>query len=188
MLAFVCYVHTIRLVSRFRPLLSSFPDAADNNPERKTMNTTPQYLYYDENNQQWLPATMADLAALNLPELAVCPLNPDGTTGPQTTYADISKKQVAKNRWNKPAASLTEHTPGNHSKATTPSPDTEYNINYTCNFIRASLGILIFLLFASAGTTLANPRKPEIGILVGLGIGFVAVFILTLISKPSTKK
>lgn len=152
------------------------------------MNTDQQYLYFDELSNTWLPATLSQIVALNNPDLGICPLNADGTPGPQTTYAALMKKTAAQNNWSKPTTA-SAHTGAQSPRHTSPlSPDTERNINYTCNYLRATLSVLIFLLFSSAGATLADPRNPEIGLLIGLALGLAAVIILTLISKPSTQK
>lgn len=153
------------------------------------MNTDPQYLYFDEPSNTWQPTTLSQIVAINNPDLAICPLNADGTPGPQTTYAALMKKTAAQNNWSKPTTTAAPHTGAPATRHTSPlAPDTERNINYTCNYLRATLSVLIFLLFASAGATLAEPRKPEIGLLIGLILGLAAVIILTLLTKPSTPK
>lgn len=47
------------------------------------------YIYYNRTENEWTPATLEELAMLNEPNLPVCELNPDGTPGPQTTYAAL---------------------------------------------------------------------------------------------------
>ena len=56
------------------------------------MAATSQYLCYDETEETWYPVTLAELAAINNPELLVCPINADGSFGSITTYAAIRKR------------------------------------------------------------------------------------------------
>lgn len=154
-----------------------------------------QYLYFDDLNNAWLPATLSQLAAIDNPDLTICPLKADGTPGPQTTYAALLKRTTAFQRpSSSPATTGSTHTAGNSHKphtshASAPvNAETEYNINYTCNYLRAAISLLVFLLFTSAGITLADPRNPEIGLIIGLIIGLLALLILKLLTKPSTQK
>ena len=104
------------------------------------MNTDQQYLYFDELSSTWQPATLSQIVALNNPDLGICPLNADGTPGPQTTYAALMKKTAAQNNWSKPTTAAAPHTGAQATRHTSPlSPDTERNINYTCNYLRATL-------------------------------------------------
>lgn len=53
------------------------------------------YIYYNRTENEWTPATLEELAMLNEPNLPVCELNPDGTPGPQTTYAALETRTAA---------------------------------------------------------------------------------------------
>ncbi|MBR5213665.1 MAG: hypothetical protein IKV92_05330 [Akkermansia sp.] len=154
-----------------------------------------QYLYFDDLSNEWLPATLSQIAALDNPDLPICPLKVDGTPGPQTTYAAILKRTTAFQRPSSGSATTgSTNTAGHGHKAHTShacgpvGEETEYNINYTCNYLRAAISLLVFLLFTSAGITLADPRNPEIGLLIGLILGIIALLILKLLTKPSTQK
>lgn len=153
-----------------------------------------QYLYFDALSNDWLPATLSQLAAIDNPDLAICPLKADGTPGPQTTYAALLKRTTAFQRpSSSPATTGSTHTANSHKAHTSHAgapvnAETEYNINYTCNYLRAAISLLVFLLFTSAGITLTNPRNPEIGLIIGLIIGLLALLILKLLTKPSSQK
>ena len=56
------------------------------------MTATPQYIYYDETEGTWYPATLEELADINNPDLPICRLNADNSFGPLTTYGAIRKR------------------------------------------------------------------------------------------------
>lgn len=49
------------------------------------------YIYYEASTEEWKPATLEELAALDDPELPVCVLDAAGNPGAQTTYAAIQR-------------------------------------------------------------------------------------------------
>lgn len=112
------------------------------------MNTEPQYIYYNETDGTWQPCTLADLANLNNPALPICPLNPDGTPGPQTTYAAISNRAISRATLNAdtaPAQNLWHKKHPLHTILPFLRPlNTEQNLNYTLNYLRYLINIGIY--------------------------------------------
>lgn len=183
------------------------------------MNTEPQYLYYNETDGTWQPCTLADLANLNNPDLPICPLNPDGTPGPQTTYAAISNRAIARATLNAdklPAQNLWHKKHPLHTILPFLRPlNTEQNLNYTLNYIRAIINLGINLISIGLVYKLTRPipvkdyklvktgdfsvknveidltppaMHPMLVILIGLLIGCTIIFILQHLTKPSTRK
>ena len=112
------------------------------------MSTEPQYLYYNETDGTWQPCTLEDLATINNPALPICPLNPDGTPGPQTTYATISNRTTARATLNADRAPAQDLWHKKHQLSTIlpflRRLNTEQNINYTLNYLRTLLNLGIY--------------------------------------------
>ena len=183
------------------------------------MTTNPQYIYYNETDGTWQPATLEELAAINNPELPICPLNPDSTPGPQTTYAAISNRAIARATLNadKLPAQDIWHRRINLS-AYLPflrRLNTEQNLNYTLNYIRAIINLGINLISIGLVYKLTRPTpvkdyklvktgdfrvesveidltppamNPLLVILLGLLIGCTIIILLQFLTKPSTRK
>lgn len=160
------------------------------------MTTNPQYLYYNETDGAWQPITLEELATIDNPELPICPLNADGTPGPQTTYAAISNRAIARATLSADKAPAQDiwHRRVNLS-ACLPflrRLNTEQNINYTLNYIRAiiNLSIVSGCIVAVSGMRLFSNRPTPLALSIFLGIllGMIIIFILQLFTKPTSKQ
>lgn len=153
------------------------------------MTTNPQYIYYNETDGTWQPATLEELAAINNPELPICPLNADGTPGPQTTYAAISNRAIARASLNADNAAKKNTIPRHTHHSAPHHSNTEQNLNYTLNYIRAVFNLCIIGSSIGAVYALA-PRSmnPMLIILLGLLVALLEIVILQVITKPSAKK
>ena len=132
---------------------------------------TEKYMYYDELSTEWKYADLQELARMDNPSLLVCPVDADGNRGKQTTYAVIGKKLTAE----------TKPTHSNHKGGNTQSAfgkDTEFNINYSLNYIRYALAINTFLIFSGVGYAIATPFVKKTGLAVSISL-LTAVIAVT---------
>lgn len=148
---------------------------------------TEKYMYYDEISAEWKYADLQELAQMDNPGLLVCPIDAAGNPGKQTTYGAISKKLTVDARWEpKPNHSVHKvdcnqlpHTNG-----------TEFNINYSLNYIRYTLAINTFMVFMGVGFAIAAPfvKKPGLAMAISLTTAIIAVTSVYFAAKYTVPK
>lgn len=101
---------------------------------------TQRYLYFDTVGAEWKEASFEELAMLDDPELAICPITPDGAPGQETTYAALEKSV---SRMNRPVPQQPQPQMQKQAVVKAPLP-TEQLLRFTLRYICTCITFLVF--------------------------------------------
>lgn len=143
---------------------------------------TQSFMYYDTVAAEWKPATLEELAMLDDPSLAVCPLNPDGSPGQQTTYAQIERASRPA-----PVATKTpaqQPVPAKNAPTEKGSPaNNDMLLRYTLRYIAGVLTFFVFAICIIGGLATGSTN----GFFIGLLIGAIISCVLHYRAKSAAK-